>query len=266
MQVQRIESADDPRLDDYRDLKRRSHDEHVVVESRAVVARLVDASCTVRSLVVTPQLADEFAPLGASTSAAVYVVERDVLATLAGYDVHRGVLAAVDRPAMPSLAEVLGSARRLVVLEGSNDLENIGAVARSARALGVDALVLDPTCADPFARRSVRVSMGELLRIPVVRCTAWPDALDEMTAAGFAVWALSLGADARSLLDVIRAPGSPPERIAVLAGAEGPGLTTASLARASHHVRIPMHHGVDSLNLGHALAIAMAAVSPAEPG
>lgn len=265
MHVQRIDSADDPRLDDYRDLKRRSHDEHVVVESRAVVARLVDAPCTVRSLVVTPRLVDEFAHVGATTGAPVYVVEREVLATLAGYDVHRGVLAAVDRPLMPPLAEVLGTARRLVVLEGSNDLENIGVIARSARALGVDALVLDPTCADPFARRSVRVSMGELLRIPVVRCTAWPDALDDMAAAGFEVWVLTLDAEARSLLDIIRDPSPLPNRIALLAGAEGPGITPQASARVPRHVRIPMHHDVDSLNLGHALAIAMASVSPPVP-
>lgn len=266
MQVQRVDAADDPRLDDYRDLKRRSGDAHVVVESRAVVERLVDAPCTVRSVLVTPALADEFAVVGARRGAPVYVVEPDVMATLAGYDVHRGVLAAVDRPHMPSLTDVLATARRLVVLEGSNDLENIGVVARSARALGIDALVLDPTCADPFARRSVRVSMGELLRLPVVRCTTWPGPLDDMAAAGFAVWALTPRASAQSLVEVLRDPDANPARIALLAGAEGPGLTDAALARVQHHVRIPMHHAVDSLNLGHALAIAMAAVSPAVDG
>lgn len=262
MQVERITSVTDPRLDDYRDLKHRPTDRHVVVESRAVVERLVDASCTVRSVLLTPALVEHLADVGHRTGAPVYVAERELMAELVGFDVHRGVLASVERPAMPTLDEVLATARRLVVLEGSNDLENIGVIARSARALGIDALVLDPTSADPFARRSVRVSMGELLRLPVVRCEAWPAALDAMAAAGFEVWALTPDATARNLLDALRDPSPQADRIALVGGAEGPGLSDAVLTRVRQHLRIPMHHGVDSLNVSHALAIAMAAVSP----
>lgn len=259
MQLRRIESADDAQVADYRALKGRVDHAHVIVESRAVVERLVGARCAVRSVLVTPQRLVDLAEVLEAIGAPVLVAERDVIAAVAGFDVHRGVLAAVERPAQPALGDVLRSARRLVVLEGSNDHENIGAIARSARALGIDALVLDPTCADPFARRSVRVSMGEILRLPVVRCESWPESLDEMIAAGFAVWALTPRADARSLLD----RGTLPDRVALLAGAEGPGLTDAALALATDRVRIPMRHGVDSINLGHALAIAMAAVSTA---
>jgi tRNA G18 (ribose-2'-O)-methylase SpoU len=187
----------------------------------------------------------------------VYVAEPEVMAGIAGYDVHRGILASAQRPTPIALADVLRTARRLVVLEGSNDHENIGVVARSARALGIDAMVLDPSCADPYYRRAVRVSMGEILHIPIVRCDTWPEPLDVITAAGFATWALTPDRSASPLSAL-----ETPDRVAIVAGAEGPGLTAATLERIHVHVRIPMHHGVDSLNLGHALAIAMAAVSP----
>jgi tRNA G18 (ribose-2'-O)-methylase SpoU len=144
-----------------------------------------------------------------------------------------------------------------VVLEGSNDHENIGVVARSARALGMDGLVLDPRCADPYYRRAVRVSMGEILHLPIVRCDSWPEPLDAIAAAGFRIWALTPDPSACPLAEL-----EVPDRVALVAGAEGPGLSAAALARIHTHVRIPMHHGVDSLNLGHALAIAMAAITP----
>ena len=193
----------------------------------------------------------------AHTTAPVYVAEPEVMASIAGYDVHRGILASALRPVPIALDDVLRTARRLVVLEGSNDHENIGVVARAARALGIDAMVLDPRCADPYYRRAVRVSMGEILHLPIVRCASWPDPLDAIAAAGFETWALTPSSTATALFEL-----EVPDRVAIVAGAEGPGLTEAALARVDTHVRIPMHHGVDSLNLGHALAIAMAAVSP----
>ena len=128
----------------------------------------------------------------------------------------------------------------------------------AARALGYDALVLDPSCADPFARRSVRVSMGEILHLPVVRTTTWPDPLDALHEAGFQTWSLTPAAAAQSLFTM-----AVPDRLAIIAGAEGPGLLEATRQRTHFDVRIPMHHHVDSLNVGHALAIAMAATSPA---
>jgi tRNA G18 (ribose-2'-O)-methylase SpoU len=193
--------------------------------------------------------------------APVYVAEPEVLEGITGFEVHRGVLASADRPKMPSLLDVMVKSRRLVVLEGSNDHENIGAIARSARALGFDGMVLDPTCADPYYRRCIRVSMGEILHLPIVRCGLWPEALGMLAKAGFETWALTPGAQAASLFAM---PW--PEKLALVAGAEGDGLTTAAVEACSAQVRIPMHHGVDSLNLSHALAIAMAATSPAVQG
>jgi tRNA G18 (ribose-2'-O)-methylase SpoU len=117
-------------------------------------------------------------------------------------------------------------------------------------------MVLDPTCADPYYRRSIRVSMGEILHLPIVRCQEWPAALATIAEHGFETWALTPDATAEDLFTM-----GVPERVALVAGAEGPGLTAAARACVEREVRIPMHHGVDSLNLGHALAIAMAAVS-----
>jgi tRNA G18 (ribose-2'-O)-methylase SpoU len=138
------------------------------------------------------------------------------------------------------------------MLEGINDHENLGAIARTARGLGADALLLDPTCADPFYRRSVRVSVGELLHLPVVRCRVWAEAFDEVAAAGFEIWALTPSPDAVDIFTM-----TPPDRWALVVGAEGPGLSAATLAQCTN-VRIPMRNGVNSLNVGHAVAAALA--------
>lgn len=256
-----IESRDDPRIADYLDLKGRGATGDVaIVESETAVRRLAGSLFTPLSFLLSPRRYEAMADVVDGWGVPVYLADRDVMAEIAGFDVHRGVLAAARRPDPPSLTAVLAGARRVVVLEGSNDHENIGAIARSARGLGVDAMVLDPTCADPYARRAIRVSMGELLHLPVVRCRTWPDPLGEMIDVGFETWALTPSPDAVDLW----AMGSP-DRVALVAGAEGPGLTPATLSKCHYDVRIPMHHGVDSLNIGHALAIAMAAVAlPAE--
>jgi tRNA G18 (ribose-2'-O)-methylase SpoU len=196
----------------------------------------------------------------------VYVAEQEVMRSIAGYDVHRGVLASARRGPNRTLPDVAVSATRLLVLEGVNDAENIGAVARSARALGFHGLVLDPSCADPYSRRAIRVSMGEILHLPVVRCAKWPDPLDYLNRVGFATWALtpsdrSSVNEAISLYEMVM-----PNKLALIAGSEGTGLTEAARSRTQFHVRIPMHFGVDSLNIGHALAIAMAATSPPVAG
>ena len=139
-----------------------------------------------------------------------------------------------------------------MILEGLSDQENLGAIARSARALGVDGLLLDPTSADPLGRRAVRVSMGELLQLPWARVPAWPAGLGSLADAGWRVWALTPAADATPMRAMGRRDG---ERVAILLGAEGPGLTAAAMAHAER-VRIPIERGVDSLNVGHAAAIA----------
>ena len=156
----------------------------------------------------------------------------------------------------PALADVAAGAALLGVLEGLNDPENLGAVARSARAFGVDGLVLDPQCIDPYYRRTVRVSMGEVLHLPVARATDWPDDLGVLHEAGFETWALTPAADAADLwaLDV-------PPRVAILLGAEGPGLSAAAIRASTRRVRIPIAPAVDSLNVGHAAAVAFAHLS-----
>ena len=172
---------------------------------------------------------------------------------VAGFDLHRGAVAVAfrGRPAAP--AAVVRRARRVAVLEGLNDHENLGAVARSAAALGVDALLLDPTCADPLYRRCVRVSMGEILHLGLARVDPWPDGLQVLRDAGFTIVALTPDPSADPVDTVAARIGTEP--VAVLLGAEGRGLSTGALAAADHRAHIPMRPGADSLNVGHAAAI-----------
>lgn len=256
-----ITSLDDPRVDDYVGLRdRKESDTFLIAETPVVIERLVQSNLKIRSFFMTPKMFEKMWFGLQHVDAPIYVAEPEVMEGITGFEVHRGVLASANRPKMQALLDVMVRSKRLVVLEGSNDHENIGAIARSARALGFDGLVLDPTCADPYYRRCVRVSMGEILHLPIVRCNLWPEALGMLAKAGFRTWALTPKADAASLFSM---PW--PEKLALVAGAEGEGLTAAALAAAEHQVRIPMHNGVDSLNISHALAIAMAATSPA-PG
>jgi tRNA G18 (ribose-2'-O)-methylase SpoU len=181
-----------------------------------------------------------------------YVISAEEMSGVAGVNLHRGAVASATRLPGPSLAAALAEAHRIVLLEGINDHENLGAIARTARGLGADAMLLDRTCADPFYRRSVRVSMGELLHLPIVRCDDWAATIEEVAAAGFEIWALTPSPTATDIFTL-----APPDRWALVVGAEGPGLSTETLARCTN-VRIPMCNGVDSLNVGHAVAAALA--------
>ena len=249
-----IASADDDRVADFVGLRGRPESAgFFIAESELVVSRLLTSQFRVRSFLFTPKGLEKMRDRVEGVEAPVYVADSEVVQQIVGFDLHRGVLASVQRRASPTLTDVLATGRRLLALEGSNDLENIGAVVRTARGLGFDALVLDPTCADPFSRRSVRVSMGEIFHLPVVRTTLWPEALDVVNEWGFETWSLTPSPAATSLFAMHM-----PEKLALVAGAEGPGLSEAARGRTHHDVRIPMHHGVDSLNLGHAVAIAMA--------
>ena len=255
-----IDDPGDPRVDGYRRLRARESGYVVWAEGPTVVGRLFASGHRMRSVLVTPAQAERLASTLANADPAaevdVFVAERQVLAAIVGFDLHRGAIAIGDRPTPTDLDDVLPGARLLVLVEGVNDAENLGAIGRTARALGADALVLDPTCAaDPWYRRSVRVSMGELLHLPVVRAATWPDTLDRIADAGFDVWALTPRPTATPIGALRR-----PERLAVLVGSEGPGLAPSTLARCAN-VRIPMHHGVDSLNVGHAVAAALAIAS-----
>lgn len=258
-----ITAAEDPRIADYIGLRDPDHrrrlegDEFFVAEGVNVILRLLESPYPLRSILLTPRRYERMADDLQGVTCPIYVAERDVLASVAGFDLHRGAVASAQRRDPPSLDDVLAASRTIAVLEGLNDSENLGAIARSARGLGIDALVLDPACHDPFYRRTVRVSMGEVLFLPIARCTSWPDDLDRIAAAGFRVLALTPAASAASIHHLTRHDD---ERVAVVLGAEGPGLSDAVLQR-SERIRIPLREGVDSLNVGHAAAIAFDAVS-----
>jgi tRNA G18 (ribose-2'-O)-methylase SpoU len=225
----------------------------IVVEGPLVIARLLRTGLVVRSMLVSPRgarlLADDLAGAAVPTHQAA----PEVLRAIVGFDLHRGAVAIAERPAPRTVDEAVASARVVAVLEGVNDHENLGAVARSAVALGVDALLLSPGCADPLYRRAVRVSMGHVLRLPTATVAPWPDRLEELADDGWAVVALTPDPAAPPLRSLERdALG----KVAVLLGAEGPGLSPAALGAATVRVRIPMVAGVDSLNIAHAAAIA----------
>ena len=187
-----ITSADDPRVSDYVSIReRRESQAFLIAESAPVVERLLTTPYRLRSFLFTPKGYERMREVADTAGAPIYVAEPEVMQAITGFDLHRGVLASANRRPMPTLNDILGSCNRIVVLEGSNDHENIGAIDRTARALGFDALVLDPSCADPFYRRSIRVSMGEILHLPVARCTEWPQALVTMAQRGFETWALT---------------------------------------------------------------------------
>ena len=250
----------DPRLDDYRDLPDRARrggpgGGTVLVEGHLAIRRLLASPLTVRSLLLAPRAARLLEADLAGVDAPAYLAEPSVLAAVVGFDLHRGALAVAARPPALDAAEVLHDAEAVAVLEDVNDHENLGAVARSAVALGMDALLLSPGCADPLYRRSVRVSMGHVLTLPTARLAPWPDALRRLGDDGWTVVALSTEPDAAPL-DTVAATCT--GRVAVLLGAEGRGLSPAAVAAATTTARIPMARGVDSLNVAAAAAVAFA--------
>jgi len=257
-----VDDPRDERLGDFIDLadpaarRRRERNEIFIAEGFVAVQRLLESRHAVRSILVARSKASRLPAVIGDLDAPVYVAGDDVLAATVGFHMHRGIVAAADRRPLPGLAAVLAGATRIAVLEGLNDPENLGLIARSARAFGVDALVLDPVCIDPYYRRTVRVSMGEVLLLDVARCDAWPDGLDTIRAAGFAIWAMTPAAGASNLWDL-----AIPERLAILLGAEGDGLTQRAIERADRRVRIPISPAVDSINVGHAAAVAFAAAA-----
>jgi tRNA G18 (ribose-2'-O)-methylase SpoU len=260
--VQPIEvTADDPRLDDFRDLTdsdvRPDRRGIVIAEGVNVVERLVRSPYPVRAVFGVPRRIEALSPVLAGLDVPVYVADKWLLSDVVGFRVTRGVLASADRLPPPDLPALLGGAERVAVLEGLNDFENLGALFRNAAAFGVDAVLLDARCADPLYRRSVRVSMGHVLGVPfAVLPDPWPASLELLRAAGFGLLALTPRASAVALRDV-----AAPAKWAVLLGAEGPGLTDAALACADELVRIPMAAGVDSLNVATAGAVAFAHLS-----
>ena len=249
--MERIDDPDDERLVPYRRLTDAAaqRDGVFIAESLPVIRQALASGYRLRSLLLSPHRYDE---LGDVTGVErVYVADQPILKAVAGFDVHRGALAAVERPPLPPLADVLRRSRRLAVLEGISDHENMGSLFRNAAAFGVDAVLLSPTCSDPLYRRSVRVSMGHVLHVPFTGVDPWPDGLQLVRAAGFTVVALTPAPDAEPVDEL-----APVERPAFLLGAEGPGLTPEALGAADRSIRIPMADGVDSVNVATAAAIA----------
>ena len=259
-EVVEVHDVDDPRLADFRDLTvadrrpdRPGGRGLVIAEGVVVVRRLLASPYRPRALFGVASKVAELAP---QTEAPCYVGSVELMSRVVGFHLNRGVLATADRAKPGAVADLIARARQVEVLEGINDHENLGGLFRNAAALGVAAVLLGPRCADPLYRRSVRVSMGHVLRVPHAPLNCWPGGLDELRAAGFVLAALTPAADAVPL----HTAGLATQRcrVAWLLGAEGPGLSTAALAAADLAVRIPMAPEVDSLNVATAAAIAFA--------
>jgi tRNA G18 (ribose-2'-O)-methylase SpoU len=261
-----VTDAADPRLDDFRDLTNadRRPDRPggrglVIAEGVLVVERLLESRYPVRSLLGVGRRLDELAAVIGPVDVPVYEASAEVMAEVVGFHLNRGVLAVADRPAPLSVGE-LARGRAVAVLEGVNDHENLGSLFRNAAALGLDGMLLGPRCSDPLYRRSVRVSMGHVLRVPFAELvsdpTAWPAELDALRGDGRRLVALTPRPEAVPLGEAKLAGA----RIALLLGAEGPGLSDAALEAADEWVRIPMAAGVDSLNVATAAAIAFNAL------
>jgi tRNA G18 (ribose-2'-O)-methylase SpoU len=250
----------DPRLKDYGRatdvaLRKARGTEHglYIAESTLVLERALGAGHTPRSVLALPSWVDAARRL-VGENVPIFTGPGEVLAALTGYVLHRGVIAAIHRPALPAPAALLESVRRVVVLENVADPTNVGAIFRSVGAIGADAVLVTPRCSDPFYRRAIRVSMGTVLQVPWTRVGDWPSTRDLLHASGFHVAALALTPDAASLRDFAAAA---PERLAIVLGAEGDGLTSEAIGAADTVIRIPMAHGIDSLNVAAASAVAL---------
>jgi tRNA G18 (ribose-2'-O)-methylase SpoU len=258
VQTVEITDADDPRVADFRALAdadvRPDRRGVVIAEGGSVVQRLAGSPYPMRAVFGVAARVAALHDALAGVDVPVYVADKWLLSQVVGFRVTRGVLASADRPPAPDLASVLDRARHVAVLEGLNDFENLGALFRNAAAFGLDAVLLDPRCADPLYRRSVRVSMGHVLRVPFVSLPGpWPASLASLRERGFRILAATpdlAGADVRTI--------AAPPRWAVLFGAEGPGLSAPALAAADQTVRIAMSGGVDSLNVATAAAVVFA--------
>lgn len=245
-------------MDDFRDLSdndvRPDRRGIVIAEGLNVVERMVRSPYPVRAVAGVRARIDALSDVLAPLQAPIYVVDKWVLSDAVGFRVTRGVLASADRLAARDPAALVPAAQRVAVLEALNDFENLGALFRNAAAFGIDAVLLDPRCADPLYRRSVRVSMGHVLQVPfAVLPRPWPASLDLLRSNGLTLLAATPDARAPALRDV-----AVPQRWAALFGAEGSGLSPDALAAAPTWVRIPMAGGVDSLNVATAAAVVFA--------
>lgn len=262
MPVVYIRDPRDPRVADYRAV---SEPDLVrvrgvfIAEGRFVVQRLIgDRRFKIRSLLLNDPSHRALEPaldaLPAETP--VYLAAATDFPAIAGFDIHRGCLALAERPPDVPFAEILPAARTIVILEGVGNVDNVGGVFRNAAAFGVGAVLLNPTCGDPLYRKAIRTSMAATLRVPFARVGDWPANLAEVRQRGFSLVALTPREPSVTIGTF--ASGARPARVALLIGAEGPGLSEGVLAMADHRVRIPTTSAVDSLNLAVAAGIVLA--------
>lgn len=259
-----IEIADlaDPRLVDYSHqtdvaLKKARGTEHglYIAESALVLERALRAGHRPRSVLALGNTIEEAQRL-VGDNVPIFSGPSELLEDLTGYLLHRGLIAAMHRPALPSVPTLLADARRIIILENVADPTNVGAIFRSVGAIGADAVLVTERCSDPFYRRAIRVSMGTVLQVPWTRLGDWTSTRELLSASGFQIAALALAADAVSLREFVA-----PEKLALVLGAEGDGLTPEALAAADTIVQIPMAHGIDSLNVAATAAVAMWALA-----
>jgi tRNA G18 (ribose-2'-O)-methylase SpoU len=231
-----------------------------IAESSKVIERAIRAGHRPRAVITTEKWLPGLESVLAGREVDVFLGDEQTLEGITGFHLHRGALASMERPVQKSVAETIAGAGLVVVLDNIIDHTNVGAIFRSVAGLGADAVLITPDCADPLYRRSVRVSMGTVLQVPWTRIPDWPAGITELQTAGFTVAALALSEDAVSLRD-FAASGS--DKVAIVFGSEGHGLDTRTIDMCDTVVRIPMGHGVDSLNVAAASAVALYALSDA---
>ncbi len=259
----RITDPTDDRVRDYVSLtdvalRRRTEPERglYIAESEKVIRRALAAGHRPRSYLMAERWLTDLGDLVAEAEQdgiPVFVADHDVIEGFTGFHLHRGTLASMQRPELKSVEEVVADARRVLVIEDVVDHTNVGAVFRSAAALGMDAVLVTPRCADPLYRRAIRVSMGTVFQVPWTRIDPWPRGMNLLRDMGFTVAALALSDDAVGLDELA---ANPPERLALVLGTEGDGLSRRTVEGADIVVKIPMAGGVDSLNVAAAGAVA----------
>ena len=254
-----MSDTDDPRLDVFlrlRDVSLRQRLEVergiYLAEGEKVVRRSIEAGHRPVSFLMAPRWLEGLADVLDSTDAPCFVLDEAEIEQLTGFHVHRGALAAIERPAASSAAEVLSAAKRVVVMEDLSDHANVGAIFRSAAALGFDGILLSPRCADPWYRRAIKTSMGAVFRVPCARVDDWYGLPDLLHEHGFASLALTLTDDSVDLDDI--EPNI--DRLALIVGSEGHGLSGRWQSASDQRVRIPMAADIDSLNAAASVAVA----------
>ncbi|UUZ59176.1 TrmH family RNA methyltransferase [Nocardioides sp. B-3] len=257
--LHRVDDPADPRLADYRDLRDVELRKHLeaehglfLAEGEKVVRRAVEAGFTPRSFLMAPRWVDGLADVLEGADAPCYVLPESRAEEVTGFHVHRGALASFERKPLPSVEEVLATARSVLVLEDIVDHTNVGAIFRSGAAPGFDAVLLAPRCGDPLYRRSIKVGMGAVFTMPRTRLPDWYAALPALSAAGFTTVALTTADDSTPIEDAVAGV----ERLAPVLGSEGHGLSPRWEQSADRRANIPMRAGIDSLNVAAASAVA----------